>query len=49
MNTAIVFVTFCIAFAFAGPVYKTNKVTGADPQLVNFENDNNGVGPYNFM
>lgn len=49
MNAAIVFVIVCIASVIAGPVYKTDTVHETDPQLVNYQSDNIGVGHYNFM
>lgn len=54
MKTIIVFVA-CIAFASAGIVpfnvpvhYKSDNPEHPEAQILQFHNDNNGVGPYNF-
>lgn len=54
MKTIIAFVA-CIALAVAGTVpfnvpvhYRSDNPEHSDAQIVQFLNDNNGVGPYNF-
>lgn len=49
MKVAIVFVAVCIAIASALPVTPIyHSTTEASPQIVAFQNDNIGVGPYNY-
>lgn len=57
MNAAIIFAIVCVATASAIPVATFGKLSvttkataGPTVELVNYlENDNIGVGPYNFM
>lgn len=57
MKTAIVFAAVCIAFAAAGPVIQFTAQQfdapqgvnqPAEPQIVSYQSDNAGYGPYNF-
>lgn len=49
MKSAIVFAAVCVVLAIAGPVkQKSDNTVEPQPQIVAYQNDNTGVGPYNF-
>lgn len=54
MKTIIAFIS-CIAIVAAGTIpvqvpgyYKSDNTQYPEAQIVQYQNDNNGVGPYNF-
>ncbi|XP_055307492.1 endocuticle structural glycoprotein SgAbd-5-like [Sitodiplosis mosellana] len=54
MKTIIVFVAcFALAVAVTLPVqlpvqYRSDNIQQPNPQIIQYQNDNNGIGPYNF-
>lgn len=48
MKVAIVFAAICVVIASAGPVNHLVRNHEAEPQIISIQNDNIGVGGYNF-
>lgn len=45
----VIVLVICIVGGLAGPVYRLDQTEDAKPQIINYQNDNYGIGPYNFM